>query len=139
MKGFTLLLSVVSLVMTGQGIAAADQPAERTEIRLFEDVNPCRAPETHVVTNVLNIKEHQHPNNTVLVIEIQVTTDDGFQGTGHETTVLRDDVRLTTFNIVLHNPETGERFTAHVRFKLDLVTGEFVVGSPVPTTRCLGS
>lgn len=139
MRRFAPLLAVVSLLMAAQGTAVADEPAERTEVRVFEDVNPCRAPDTHVVTNVFNIKEHQHKNNTILVIEAQVTTDDGFEGTGHETTVIRDDERLTTFNIVLHNPDTGERFTAHIHFKLDLATGEFVVGSPVPTTRCLGS
>ena len=92
-----------------------------------------------MVTTVFNVKEHQHNNITVLVIEIETTTDDGFQGTGHETTTFRDDLRLTTFNVVLDNPDTGERFTAHAHFKLDLATGELVMGSPVPTTRCLGS
>lgn len=139
MRRLILLLTVVSVVVVMQGTAVADEPVEFTDVRVFEVPNACRAPDTHVVTTVFNVKEHQHNGNTVLVIETEVTTDDGFQGTGHETTIFRDDLRLTTFGSVLHNPDTGERFTVHGHFKQDLVTGEFVMGSPVPTTRCLGS
>jgi hypothetical protein len=131
-----VLLSVLALAFTVPGVAGADQPQDWTDVIVHEDaVSPCGT--LHTVTIVFSFRSHEHNNNAVSVADAELTTDDGFIGKGHQTDVFVHGVRRTTTNHMLHHPETGERFSVKVRFWMDMNTGEFIKGSPVPTFRCI--
>ena len=118
MRRTLFVLVGVAVMVLGLALpAAADRPIEFTNTETFEDLNPCDAPNTHEVTIVFNFKVHEHRNNTVLVIDSEASTDDGFVGNGHETTVITDNNTVVTFNFVQTNPDTGEKFTVKGNIK----------------------
>lgn len=119
MRRTLFVLVGVAVMVLGLALpAAADRPVEITNTTTFVDLNPCDAPNTHEVTIEFNIKVHEHRNNTVLVIDSAASTDDGFVGNGHETTVFTDGNTVSTFNFVQSNPDTGEKFTVKGNIKI---------------------
>ena len=99
--------------------ALADKPVQDTVTVTFEDMlNPCDAPNTHDVTITFDAKIHEHRNNLLFVVEGALTTDSGFEGKGHETSVFTENAVAQTFNYVATNQETGEklRMSAHITF-----------------------
>ena len=124
--GLILGLAMLATMIT-VAPAAADPPVEFTQTDTFEDLNPCDPPNTHQVTITFNVKLHEHEKNTVLIVDSWATTDTGFEGPGHETTVLTEDNQLTTFNFVQANPATGEKYT--VKGNIKIVQGEVQVDS----------
>lgn len=122
--GILLGLAMLATMIT-VAPAAADPPVEFTQTDTFEDLNPCDPPNTHQITITFNVKLHEHNKNTVLIVDSWATTDTGFEGSGHETTVLTEDHQLTTFNFVQTNPATGEKYT--VKGNIKIVQGEVQV------------
>ena len=98
-----------------------------TDISVFEDLNPCDPPNTQTVTIVSRGKVHEHRNNTVFQFTSEASTDDGFSGSGHETTVINQNNQSTTFNFVQSNPVTGQKYMVKGRFLFDLDTGTLKV------------
>lgn len=124
-RGGILLVLAMLATMVTVAPAAADPPVEYTQTDVFEDLNPCDPPNTHQVTITFNVKLHEHKNNTVLIVDSWATTDTGFEGPGHETTVLNKNNELTTFGFVQANPATGEKYT--VKGNIKIVQGEIKV------------
>ena len=110
MRRFATLALVVGLL---GGLTAAPALAgptsEFTETVTFDNPNPCDEPNTHEVTLVFNVGVYEHRNNTVWVTDSTITTDDGFAGTGHETSVFNRNTVARTFNFMATQPETGEK------------------------------
>lgn len=126
----TMALTVaLALALAGMTAApaSADAPEEFTDSVTFVDINPCDPPSTHEVTIVSHIKLHEHRNNTVVVIDAETSTDDGFSGFGHTTEVARGGVLRGTFNYVQAHAEKGQKFTVKAHYVVDLETDEFLV------------
>ncbi len=122
MRRFATLAVVAGLLSGLMAVPALAGPTvEITETVTFPNLNPCDAPNTHEVTIVFNVGIHEHPNNTVFVVDSTITTDDGFEGTGHETSVFNGNAVARTLNFVATQPETGEKMTikAHMTMAND--------------------
>lgn len=128
--GRELLTVVVLTLLIGLILplpAGADQPAEVVVPVTLEDDNPCEPGSTHEVTIVFNAAIHTHNNNQVIIVNSDVSTDDGFVGRGHETQVTSESAFRTNINFMYSNAETGQKFWSKGRVVVDLTTGETLV------------
>jgi hypothetical protein len=117
-KLFSLAVVAGLFVALLAGPASADRPIEYDIQSVFDDVNVCTGAASEVTID-FHIKEHSHNNNTtILVIDSEASTDDGFSGFGHETSVFNDNVEVTTINFVMSNPETGQANTVKIHLTL---------------------
>jgi hypothetical protein len=119
--GILLVLAMLATMIVAAP-AAADPPVELTGLVTFEDVDPCDAPNTDIVTISWTLDLHEHANNTVYIVDSTVTTANGFVGNGHETTVVTGNNQLITYNFVTTNPDTGEK--ARIKGNIKVVQGE---------------
>jgi len=67
---------------------------------------------------------HEHRNNTVLKIRINVTTSDGFEGRHVQNVVLRDGFVKDSLNVMVANAETDQKYSVKGQFRIR--NGEFV-------------
>lgn len=138
LRRLRIVLAIAVMALLVPVAAAADEPVTSTVVLVHEDEpNPCRPGETNTVTIVFTLETHEHNNNVVRVLSADESTDDGFVGSGHQTDVFVNGIRRTTVKHMMHNPETGERFSVTIRFWLDLETFEIVKGLDMPELRCI--
>ncbi len=131
-KGLTLSMLLTGMVASP---ALADAPAVVTAHAEFEDVNPCDPPSTQLVTIDFVIKVHEHANNYVETISSWASTDDGFSGPGHQTTVVAGDTERAIWNFIQTNSETGQKYTVKGRAVVDLTSGDVLF--EVQELRCI--
>ena len=122
-KAIGALVASVMLVGLMAAPAVADDPIVITDTVVFTDVNPCTGLE-HEITRDFTIKVREHRNNTVLQVDNSVVTSDGYEGTGHETTVISKNVETGTINYVVDNPDTGAKYMVKIHFTFDTNQGE---------------
>lgn len=132
-----VLLATVALLLAFPGMAAADPPVV-TEPLVHTVPNPCTG-ELHEVTQTYLTTIQEREGVTVVAHRVRITTDDGFVGNGHQQDVIRDGILTSVLNLRTRNPETGDKIRVHGRIVVDLATGEFLEGSPLPDVRCLGN
>lgn len=125
-KAIGALVASAMLVVLMAAPALADKPITISDSDTFTDVNPCSGLE-HEVTIDFSITIHEHRNNLVLQLDSSVVTDDGFEGSGHETFVDNGNIATSTLNFVLNNPETGAKFTVKGHFTFDIRNDELRV------------
>ncbi|MEN8238260.1 MAG: hypothetical protein ABFR53_03550 [Actinomycetota bacterium] len=112
-KLFVLAVVAGLFVASLAAPASADVPIEFDEMVVFDSVNACTG-EAHVVTLEFHIKMHQHKHNTVLVVDSEASTSDGFSGVGHEMLVVNENVEKATANFVVSNPDTDQAYTVKI-------------------------
>lgn len=120
------LIAAAMLVTLMASPALADQPRVESEQVIFTDLNPCTGSDNEITID-FTIKIHEHRNNFLLVIDSTVVTDDGFEGTGHETFVDNGNIVTSTLNFVIDNPETGAKYTVKGHFTFDIRNEELRV------------
>jgi hypothetical protein len=118
----------MTLAFTGltAGPVAADQPTEVTFVNVVEDLSPCRAPATTEVTQVWRLRVHEHDRHLLSTAHVDVTTADGFSGSGVVRELIMDDLDRIVLNFMVTNDETGERYTVKGVLRIDLTTGEWI-------------
>lgn len=135
-RRLAVLVMAVTVGLLLPGVASAGPPVE-TEPLVHTVPNPCTG-ELHEVTQTYLTTIQEREGVTVIAHRVRVTTDDGFVGNGHQQDVIRDGTLTSVLNLRTRNPETGEKVRVHGRIVVDLATGEFLEGSPIPDVRCLG-
>lgn len=103
--------------------AMADDPIIISDTIVFTDVNPCTGLE-HEITRDFTVTIREHGNNTVVQVDNSVVTDDGYEGTGHETTVISKNVATGTINYVVDKPDNSARYMVKIHFTFDANKGE---------------
>lgn len=125
-KAIGALVASAMLVVLMAAPALADKPFTISDSETFTDVNPCSGLE-HEITRDFTLTIHEHRNNVVVQVDSTVVTDDGFEGSGHETFVDNGNIVTGTLNFVLDNPETGAKFTVKGHFTFDIRNNELRV------------
>lgn len=120
------LLAAAMLVTLIASPALADEPSMESEVVTFTDLNPCTGSDNEITID-FGLKIHEHQSNFLLVIDSSVTTDDGFEGSGHETFVDNGSIVTSTLNFVLDNSDTGAKYTVKSHFTFDIRHGELRV------------
>lgn len=125
-KAIGALVASAMLVVLMAAPALADKPFTISDSVTFTDVNPCSGLE-HEITQDFTVTIHEHRNNLVVQVDSTVVTDDGFEGSGHETHVDNGNIDTLTLNFVIDNPETGAKFTVKAHFTFDIRNDELRV------------
>lgn len=125
-KAIEALVASAMLVVLMAAPALADKPFTISDSETFTDVNPCSGLE-HEITRDFTLTIHEHRNNFGVQVDSTVVTDDGFEGSGHETFVDNGNIVTGTLNFVLDNPETGAKFTVKGHFTFDIRNDELRV------------
>ena len=133
-----MLAAALAMGLLAPGVATAAPPVE-TEPLVQTVPHACRPGALQTVTLTYLTTTHEHDEVTVISRRATLTTDDGFEGSGHQQDVIRDGILTSVLNLHSRNPATGEAIRVHGRIVVDLATGEFLEGSPIPAVRCLGS
>lgn len=119
-----LVLLVVCLVALQHQVALADPGFSFVDEFIYEDVHPCTG-ETRTVDSVYTVTVHEHPNNTVLVIEMYSVASDGTVERGHQVLVESPRAGLLRVHFATNNVDgEGNRFIGHLRATLDRSSGE---------------
>ena len=122
-KTLGALVAGAMLVVLSAAPAMADKPFTINDSITFTDVNPCTGLE-HEIARDFTLTIHEHRNNTVIQVDNTVVTSDGYEGTGHETTVLNKNVETGSINYVVDNPDTGAKYMVKINFRFDVKAGE---------------
>lgn len=137
-RRLAVLLAALSLALLAPGVASADPPVE-TEPVVQTVPHACRPGEFQTVTLTYRTTIREHDEVAVIAHRVTLRTDDGFTGGGHQHDVIRDGILRSVLSLHSRNPETGETIRVFGRIVVDLATGEFLEGSPIPDVRCLGN
>jgi hypothetical protein len=127
MRRWTILVGLAALIMALSVVpAAADSPATFEGQTVFMAPNVCDEGNLHEVTISYTLTVHEHSNATVLRFTSWGSTDSGFEGPGHETSVETENGTWTaTTTFIQRNPETGEVYT--VKYRGTYANGEMRV------------
>ena len=131
----TVVLALFGLVGAS---AAADEPTVSEFTEIFDDVDPCTG-EVQTVTIHLEVREHlDHPNNFVATASQTGFTSAGYvMVAGH----VHFDANRNGEHFVIANtwgnPDTGDRFGAHVLVVFNARQGELKFDAG--RLQCLGA
>ena len=138
-------LAGILLAACAEGPAAPDAPATpalsaaaRFEFPLFEqfdDVNPCSG-QTMTVTINGTVQVIDQDGRELLQIREDMSTSDGFTGTGNVRDIFNGRNEILRINDMLSS-ESGGRFRVQRLLVADVVNGELRVTSGGPVLTCI--
>ena len=131
MRKTITVLAIAALAAALMAVPAlADSPTEFTAgFTIYGEPDPCTNDPVDDMdtTFTFDVKEHQHNNNTVLIVDSSATSTTGYIGNGTEIIVETGKWFIDRFNWQMVNPETGNRFSVKGNMKIDLETGDIVL------------
>ncbi|MGB3186035.1 MAG: hypothetical protein WBG36_00480 [Ornithinimicrobium sp.] len=112
--GIGVLFVAAALVLLSAGSAAADpSPEEQSFSYSLVAPHPCTG-ELIEATVSVDITRHRHQNNIVALVDVGVTTSDGYAGTGYQT-VVNSGRYNNSLNMMLNSLTDKRKIKVRVR------------------------
>jgi hypothetical protein len=140
----SLALALLLLTTLATPAFAKGPPVDEIHEYVLERINPCTGEEhLYYLTEKLHIHEFENKNMTHLNIQYfwEVTTDDGYWGTGVGPDVFSISEKRETYTIIANGTlknDSGQTIKVRKHIHFTVLDGEFKVVKEDVTRWCLG-
>jgi len=112
MKRILTIVGVIAASLALGVPAAADAPAEFTDVDVFQEPDPCDPDVLMTTTLTFDVRVHEHRSGFVATASFTATTDTGYSGSGqgHNIFIINPEVHFSDVLTAMVTNADGDRY-----------------------------